>query len=179
MDIELQQPNLSRENDFMAMVEEFQSFDEAHFIEEDVLVKDGFAKYVTWLHQGEQGKLSDQGLVPWSAYWAIDVNSNTLVGVSSLRHELSPWLAQYGGHIGYRVRPSMRQRGVGTKILALTLRCALERGIEQALVICQKDNAGSVGVIHNNGGILESEVSWEGRTLCRFWVPARVNGEDQ
>ena len=42
---------------------------------------------------------------------------DTVVGRISLRHTLTPWLLQVGGHIGYAVRPSARRQGHATAAL--------------------------------------------------------------
>lgn len=168
MRLELISPSLSHEADFMAMVDEFMEVGEREYVYEDVLFGEGFAQYVDWLSRGERGELD--GLSPWSAYWAVDSSSGSLVGISSLRHRLSPWMSQFGGHIGYRVRPSMRRMGIGTNLLQLTLLQASARGIARALVVCTPDNLGSQGVLRKNGAVFEAEVSTEGHRLLRYWV---------
>ncbi|MDN3544428.1 MAG: GNAT family N-acetyltransferase [Roseateles asaccharophilus] len=152
----------------MAMVAEFLEAGEREYVYEDVLFGEGFAQYLDWLAKGERGEL--EGLVPWSAYWAVDPASGELVGMSSLRHQLSPWMAQFGGHIGYRVRPRMRRLGIGTNLLQLTLQQANARGITKALVVCTPENTGSQGVLRKSGAVFESEVSTEGHRLLRYWV---------
>lgn len=166
--LELIAPAPDREADFTDMVREFVDADEQAYIREDVLINEGFAAYVAWLARGERGEL--EGLVPWSAYWAVDADTGALVGISSLRHELSPWLAQFGGHIGYRVRPSMRRGGLGAVLLRLTLDRARARGIERALVVCTPENLGSQGVLRRHGAVFDGEVLAEGHRLWRYWV---------
>jgi predicted acetyltransferase len=97
--------------------------------------------------------------------WMVD--GETVVGRVSLRHELTPWLLEVGGHIGYAVRPSARRRGYASEALRLMLQVAAERGIDPALVTCDEDNVGSRRVIEANGGVLED---LRGGKL-RFWVP--------
>ncbi len=40
-----------------------------------------------------------------------------LIGVFSLKFELTDCLYSYGGHIGYAVKPSCRNRGYATEML--------------------------------------------------------------
>jgi hypothetical protein len=49
------------------------------------------------------------GRVPETVYWGVV--DGEYIGRVSLRHVLNPHLEQWGGHIGYQVRPSRRGRG--------------------------------------------------------------------
>jgi predicted acetyltransferase len=97
--------------------------------------------------------------------WMVD--DDQVVGRISLRHALTPWLWEVGGHIGYAVRPSARRRGHATRALGLMLPIAAERGIDPVLVTCDETNDASRKVIEANGGILED---LRGDKL-RFWIP--------
>lgn len=88
------------------------------------------------------------------------------VGFLALRHSLSPWLLEQGGHIGYSVRPSRRREGHATRALALAVRRAGELGIERALVTCDEDNVGSRRTIEGCGGVYED--SRNGKR--RYWI---------
>jgi len=112
-----------------------------------------------------------QGFVPNSTFWLID-NDDVLVGVSSLRHSLTESLRHIGGHIGFGVRPSQFRQGIGTQLLALTLRRAADIGLRRVLLTCDKDNVGSAGVISANRGQLENEVidSDTGNIVQRYWI---------
>ncbi len=59
------------------------------------------------------------GLVPESIYWAT--RGDQVVGRISLRHVLNDNLKEFGGNIGYEVRPSTRRMGIATEILRLLL----------------------------------------------------------
>lgn len=168
MRLDLISPSLDLEVEFTDMVREFVDAGEQAYVHEDVLFNEGFAAYVAWLARGERGEL--EGLVPWSAFWAVDASTGALVGMCSLRHGLSPRMAQFGGHIGYRVRPAMRRRGVGTALLRLTLDQARARGIDSALVVCTPENFGSQGVLRRHGAVFDGEVSTQGQRLWRYWV---------
>jgi predicted acetyltransferase len=100
--------------------------------------------------------------------WMVDDElEDPVVGRISLRHELTPWLYEVGGHIGYAVRPSARRRGYATRALALMLPISNARGIDPVLVTCDDDNVPSRKVIEANGGVLEDVRNGK----LRFWVP--------
>jgi predicted acetyltransferase len=107
------------------------------------------------------------GWVDGTYLWMVDEDS--VVGRISLRHTLTPWLLEVGGHIGYAVRPSARRRGYATAALRLMRGVAAQRGIDPVLVTCDDDNIGSRTVIEANGGVLEDVRNGK----MRFWVPTR------
>jgi predicted acetyltransferase len=97
------------------------------------------------------------------------VEGDEVVGRISLRHELTPFLLEVGGHIGYAVRPSARRRGHATDAVAQMRPLCADRGLEQVLITCDEDNTGSRRAIEKNGGVLE-DVRHGKR---RYWVPTR------
>lgn len=64
----------------------------------------------------------------------------------------------YGGHIGYAVRPSERNRGFATEILKQGLTIAKQYGFDRILCVCDEDNYASEKVILKNGGVLENKL---------------------
>ena len=126
--------------------------------------EEGFAAYVAeTLAEAERPR--GAGFVCQTSWWWID--QEEYVGRISLRHELTPALRLWGGHIGYDVRRSRRRQGHATAMLAAVLVEAHRRGIDRALVTCDVDNVASRGVIEANGGVLEDR---RGEKL-RYWVP--------
>ena len=111
------------------------------------------------------------GWVTGTYLWMVDdtAEGSQVVGRISLRHELTAWLLEVGGHIGYGVRPSARRRGHATRALALMLPIAAEHGLDRVLVTCDVDNEGSRRVIETNGGVLEDVRG----TKRRYWIPTR------
>ncbi|HXQ00358.1 MAG TPA: GNAT family N-acetyltransferase [Solirubrobacteraceae bacterium] len=94
-----------------------------------------------------------------------------LVGRISIRHELNDFLTNFGGHIGYCVRPAYRRRGYASEILRQGLVIVRAEGVDRVLVTCDDDNAASARVIERNGGVLEDvRAHPEGPARRRYWI---------
>jgi predicted acetyltransferase len=117
-----------------------------------------------------EGRNLRPGWVPMTTHWLLD-DSEVLVGVSRLRHRLTPELLNDGGNIGYYVRPAYRGKGHGKTILSLTLVEARSLGLERVLLTVRTGNLPSIRVIEANGGVLEDErVDAEGLAYRRYWI---------
>ena len=96
------------------------------------------------------------------------------IGTGSIRHYLNESLKNFGGHIGYFIRPSQWNKGYGTIQLRLLLEKAHELGIENALLTCDVENIASARVMEKNGGRridqIEVEVAGELRRLFRYEI---------
>jgi predicted acetyltransferase len=68
------------------------------------------------------------------------------------------------------VRPSERRKGNATEMISLALRECKKIGIDNVLMVCDKDNIGSAKSIQKNGGILENEVIVDGIVEQRYWI---------
>lgn len=95
-----------------------------------------------------------------------------LVGVFSLKFELTDFLLHYGGHVGYAVRPTERNRGLATQMLQQGLALARQFGFDRLLCVCDEDNYASEKVILKNGGVLENTLydADEQVTVKRYWI---------
>jgi len=70
-----------------------------------------------------------------------------VVGECEVRHRLTPSLREFGGHIGYIVHPTHRNRGIATFALRRCLSVLADRGETEALVTCAASNSASARVI--------------------------------
>lgn len=129
---------------------------------------EAFERYVTELWAGaEEDSPRPVGYVPGTTLWYVD--GDQYLGRLAIRHRLTPKLLEWGGHIGYDVRPSARRRGHATAMLLAALPLAYELGIDPVLITCDEDNVASEKVIRSGGGVYED--TRQGK--LRFWAPTR------
>jgi predicted acetyltransferase len=134
-----------------------------------------FRAFVTKLLNESQGLGLPEGWVPQTTWWLVS-NDERVIGELRLRHRLTPSLEDWGGHIGYAIRPSARGKGHGTRMLAMALDKARAMGLSGVLLTCESANTASARVIQKNGGRLISEsVGCTGRLTLRYWIDL-ING---
>jgi predicted acetyltransferase len=163
---------------FMAAMAEFEAEGRGSADDETVLgwelreygaswsTSDGFADFVEMLkRQRLEATPRPAGHVAATTMWWVDADE--YLGRIVVRHRLTPRLLEFGGHIGYDVRPTARRRGHATAMLRGILPLARELGIASALLTCDVANVASRAVIERAGGVFEDQ---RGPKL-RFWVP--------
>ena len=129
-----------------------------------------FVEIVEGFDRQSRGEGLPDGWVPGTTRFLVD--DGRILGLFNLRHRLTDNLMQFGGHIGYSVRPSERRKGHGTRLLEAAKDMARSLGIERMLVTCHPDNAASVGVIVKCGGVFEDRIYYEPveHDVCRYWI---------
>ncbi len=131
---------------------------------------DTVAQWLDRLAQNASEATVPPQLVPETLFLTVRTEDDCLVGMIDIRHRLNEYLMQFGGHIGYSVRPTERRKGYAKEQLRLALPYCKQIGIEKALITCYKDNIGSAKTIQANGGVLENELPEEGRITQRYWI---------
>jgi predicted acetyltransferase len=126
---------------------------------------DQFEAYVKGLLAESRGAGLSEGRVPMTTYWLFE--DGLPVGISRFNHMLTPDLLREGGHVSYAIRPTARGRGLGTRILELTLEKVKNFVSGRVLLTCDTDNDRSKKVIEHNGGV--SEVSAD-QGILRYWI---------
>lgn len=105
------------------------------------------------------------------------VEGDEFLGSISVRHRLNAILEQWGGHIGYAVRPSAWGRGHATAMLAAMLdHVRAHLPLERVTLTANVKNLASIRVIEKNGGVFHDEIAhpWiEGDTGRRYWIDLR------
>jgi predicted acetyltransferase len=109
---------------------------------------------------------TERDRTPHRVYWWVE--GTHFIGRARLSRRLTEELTEFGGHIGYDIRPTARGRGHATALLRAVLGVAREAGVGHALLTCAPDNHASRRVIERNGGLL-TDTSRAGR--LRYWCP--------
>lgn len=102
----------------------------------------------------------------------VQEGTTRVLGMINFRHYLNEYLAQYGGHIGYGIRPSERRKGYAKGMLLLCLEHCCKRGLEKVMLSCYADNEASRRTILACGGKYEETV-WEStgeKWLEKYWI---------
>ena len=165
------EPALELESAFVEMVKDYQEHGEKvpFFVDADPVLE--FSKAIHLLKQHALGKELPHGFSAYKTYWLVR-NKKNIIGNVRLRLELTPFLKEQGGHIGFDIRPSERKKGYGTHILALALEKTRELGMSRILVTAASDNSASRKIIVSNGGQLENEIfsNFIGKPVSRYWI---------
>ncbi len=167
--IEAVRPDARYRDSFLAALAEFQA-EGRHAEVDPAHIAEHFDDYVRdWLQKTDPRHV-EPGKVPETVLWLVD--GDTYLGRASVRHALTPLLLEWGGHIGYEIRPTARRKGYGTEILRLALIEARALGLERVLVTCDETNIGSRKIIEANGGVFENAVLVAGHTVKtrRYWI---------
>lgn len=124
-----------------------------------------------WLkHMEELERGDDPNAGPSLQYCLFAKETHTLLGMLQIRLKLSGYLVDFGGHIGYCVRPSQRRKGYAKTMLSMALDICREQGLEKVLITCLEDNLGSEKTILSCGGVYEKTVYDGQANLKRYWI---------
>ena len=134
---------------------------------------DRFSSIEIWFEELKKRSCEDtvpKGLVPSSTYLGIREKDNYIVGMIDIRHYLNEYLTQAGGHIGYGVRKTERNKGYAKQMLKLALEKCKELKIKKVLITCDEDNIASEKVILSANAKLEDIRNVDGENKKRFWI---------
>ena len=135
------------------------------------LVDNDFIKTVKTYYDHSHGIDLPDNYVPYTVFYAIDIESGNIVGQISIRHKLNTSLKFRGGHIGYYVSPKYRNMGIGTQMLSKSIEYCKYIHLDKVLVTCDEKNIGSNQIILHNHGILDSKgLDLDEIRFNRYWI---------
>lgn len=165
-EIELQLPVLAHEEAAKDFINEF--FEAKEKIVNGSAMLDQM-DYKSWLTQTVSNRLEEtvkNGWVSATTFFAVRKCDGKIIGMIDIRHNLNnEFLARYGGHIGYSVRPSERRKGYATQMLEAALKYAKSLGINKVMLSCFSKNIPSAKMIEKCGGRLTETKLYDGETI--------------
>ena len=167
--IKLVEPTIAFKTEFLDLLDDQQQAGEGYL--DATLPRRDFSAFLRKLSEMTVARGLPAGSVPVTTYWMAR-SDRTILGVSKLRHHLTPSLKIHGGHIAYFIRPSQRRQGYGGLILALTLEKARAQGIQRVRITCDTHNIGSARIIEKNGGVLSGQMVYPGTgsQILQYWI---------
>ena len=99
-----------------------------------------------------------EGRVQATQFVCVRERDGRIVGMIDVRHRFNDYLRNYGGHIGYSVRPDERRKGYASWMLSQALSYCQEIGLERVMISCLVDNEASRRTILKNGGVYDRTV---------------------
>jgi predicted acetyltransferase len=116
--------------------------------------------------------LETSGPLPTSTYEVIDGEKS--IGKFQLRHNPSKseeFPEGFESHIYYEIYPEYRDKGYGTKTLALGLEEARKIGLREVMLTCTEENTASQKIIVSNGGeLLKKAESRDGEQILKYKI---------
>jgi predicted acetyltransferase len=156
--IRLVLPSLKYKNSFLESLKENDEIPAYFPFKHREYKGEEFSAYIKKLKNFSNGLGLPKGIVPETLYWLVDTKNLEFIGLVTIRHRLNEFLKREGGHIGYFVRPSMRNKGYGTRMLKMALKKAKLLGLKNIILTCNKKNIPSKKIIEKNRGKFFSEI---------------------
>ena len=145
-------PSIERKSDAIEYIKEFYEYNS------DINGSGGLDRYIDdyegWLRKLEEdySRTPNEEKVPARTYFLVRQSDNRIVGMINIRLALNEKLRNYGGNIGYSIRPTERGKGYNKINLYLGLKVCNEYGIENVLLDADLDNPASWRTMEALGG---------------------------
>lgn len=155
----LEIPSIKRKNDIIDYINELVLYNsDINGIEVLTKILDGYTfeqalGHCLNLENKEYAKKLGKAQV--KTFLLIRNEDNKVVGALNIRFNLPKKMEQFGGNIGYGIRPSERRKGYNKINLYMGLIEAQKIGLDKVKLVCDASNLGSVKTIEALGGTLE------------------------
>lgn len=154
----LARPDVIYKDSFLEALAEFQDEGRYHFLNLND-VKTNFETFIEDLNKRRRHLHRPYANwvepVPETIVWLV--KGHDYIGTVNIRHRLNWHLEKWGGNANFIIRPSMRGKGFGKKILQKAMPVIGHLGIDKALLTVGPDNIPAIRIIEFCGGVFEDE----------------------
>lgn len=166
-------PSVEYKDSYLKALEEFHA--EGRYLYQDIaILKNSFEDFVKELNteKGYPHQPYQDWVEPVAETIVWMVKDDDYIGTVDIRHRLNWHLEKWGGHIHFNIRPSMRGKGYGKKMLKKALPIVNYLGIDRALITIAPDNQEAIHIVESCGGILEDETPATEHfpAMRRYWI---------
>lgn len=166
-------PSLDYKDEYLNALEEYHA--EGRYLYQDITrLRNNFESFIEEMktekgypHQPYQDWVDP---VPETIVWLV--KDDKYIGTVDIRHRLNWHLEKWGGHVHFNIRPSMRGKGYGMKILQKAIPIINYLGIDKALVTLNPKDEAAIRIVEACGAAFEDELP---ATDCfpamrRYWL---------
>lgn len=171
----LVKPDTAYKKSYLEALKEFQAEGRYKFLNLEELKEDNkFENFVKDVNSGN--KHLHKPYADWvepvqeTVLWLV--KDDEFMGTFNVRHRLNWHLEKWGGHVNFVIRPSMRKKGFGKKILQKGMPFACYLGIDRALLTVDPKNTAAIKIIEHCGGKFQDETSKTDKFPARrrYWL---------
>jgi predicted acetyltransferase len=169
----LEKPSIEHKQSYLKALKEFHEEGRYTFLDvEDV--GESFEEFIEKVNNGKRHLHKPYAdwiePVPETVLWLI--KDHEFIGTLNIRHRLNWHLEKWGGHIGFIVRPSMRGKGYGKKLLQKAIPYIAHMGIERALLTIDPDDKGANKIVQFVGGKMQDTLPATDKFPARnrYWL---------
>lgn len=152
----LEKPALEHKESYIEALHEFHEENRYAFLDVND-VQQNFEEFIEKLNNGKRHLHKPYAdwvePVPETVLWLV--KGNEFIGTLNIRHRLNWHLEKWGGHLNFVIRPSMRGKGFGKKLLKKAIPYISYVGIDKALITIDPDDKATNKIIQSCGAILE------------------------
>ena len=169
----LVKPSVEYKDSFLEALREFQEEGRYSFLNIKAIEND-FEKFINDINAGKRHLHKPYKdwvePVPETVLWMV--KGKDYIGSFNIRHRLNWHLEKWGGHVNFMIRPSMRRKGFGKKILQKGKPYVSYLGIDRALITIKPDDETAKHVIEFCGGHYQDETPATEKfpARARYWL---------
>lgn len=169
----LVKPSVEYKESYLKALEEFHEEERYMFLDEKEL-RDDFDKFISDINENRRHlHLPYKDWVepvPETILWMV--KGHEFIGTLNIRHRLNWHLEKWGGHINFLIRPSMRGKGFGKKILRKGIPVANYIGIEKALITVSPKSPSAIKTVESVGAVFQDETQATEKFPARrrYWL---------